>query len=298
MKQLPAITRQQAIGTRKDHYLSERQTVLMIPEVIGNLHSLDLIIAQASVELPVRKYKQEDLVKKCSILVKYICKDYGIPIPSQEELQYSATRFLSTLKMHYSDLSLKEVKMAFELASVGELDEWLPKDRHGKPDAKSYGTFNVDYFTKILKAFKSKRNRVWNNVTKLKPKEGQAITKEQRQENKKESINDIYKAFDAFAKDETEPHFVLGFFIEEFLRQGLIKKIEDPTQSTKDKVYRTLLMTKRGVERKKMIADYHAKKLNGVLKNEAKIKEHNIQMMKVFKRLILEKKDIRDVLKF
>ena len=57
-------------------------------------------------------------------------------------------------------MTLSDIKLAFELATTGELDDYLPKDSKGKPDKSHYQNFNADYFAKILNAYKRKQSEV------------------------------------------------------------------------------------------------------------------------------------------
>ena len=296
MKQLP-VTKEKRLSLKKDAYLSQRQTILMRPEVSQKVNTLDLKIAHASVELPVRKYEDSKLVEKTSILVKFLCKDFGV-VSSGQDMQYAAARFLSTIKNYYDDLSIKEIKMAFELASVGELDEWLPKDKNGNPDAKAYNSFNVDFYTKILKAYRAKRSKVWHGIKKALPSPDLEISQEQRLENRKAFINDIYKSFDEYKNKQIKPNFVLSIFIEELVSQGLIKELKKPLKSTLDKVYRNMLLKTKGKERKSLIDKYHSSKYDGVLLTEAQAMQNNIDIKMCFDDIIENKKDIRDLLTY
>lgn len=76
---------------------------------------------------------------------------------------------MDILKRYYSDMTLADIKMAFELATTGELDEYLPKDKQGNPDKNHYQQFNADYFAKILKAYKQKQTDVIDKAYKAIP---------------------------------------------------------------------------------------------------------------------------------
>ncbi len=295
MKNLPSVTRQTAIAKRQDVYLSNKQTMLMLPEVQMNVSSSDLEIASASVENPVRKYQDSELVKNTVILAKYICKDYGIVNFEGKDATYAATRFMKTLQKYYSDFSLKEVRIAFELAAVGELDEWLPKDKHGKPDAKHYNSFNVEYYTKILNAYRSKRSKVWTSVKKALPKPETIITQAQRDENRKVFLNDIYTAFENYQEDhEQKPNFVLSIFIEEFVNVGLIKEVQKPTKLTIEKCYKKMLHQTKGNDRKSMIDKFYRSEYDGVLLSESQLMQNNIDIRRAFDIVIEQKKHIKD----
>ena len=158
------------IAERQDKHLADRQTLLMQPAVQWKLNSTDLAIANAAIEIPIRKITDQDLLPKIGTMVKFLCRDIGVAYwHDAETIKYDAARFFDTVRKYYNDLSIKQIKMAFELAQIGELDDWLPKDKNGNPDNKHYNNFNVGYYTKILKAFRAKNSRVWNKARKALP---------------------------------------------------------------------------------------------------------------------------------
>ena len=69
--------------------------------------------------------------------------------------------------------------MAFELATTGELDDYLPKDSQGNPDKKHYQQFNADYFAKILNAYRRKQNGVIHKAYKALPEPKKELTPQQ-----------------------------------------------------------------------------------------------------------------------
>ena len=76
-------------------------------------------------------------------------------------------------------MTLADIKIAFELATTGELDEFLPKDKYGNPDKNHYQQFNADYFAKILKAYKQKQNVVIDKAFKVLPEPKGEMTPQQ-----------------------------------------------------------------------------------------------------------------------
>ena len=194
---LPSIIKkQQLIEQRRDERLEEKKSMLVVPEVQWHLSKNEMSLAESSVQLPIRKMADEELTEKLFVQVKFICRDIGVSYwddPSQ--MKYETIRFFTTVRKYYDDLSLSEIKMAFEMASIGELDEWLPLDKNGHPDNKHYNSFNVAYYTKILNAYRTKRNRVWSKVRKYIPIEQHVISEEEKHNNKV-FIDSIYNAFE------------------------------------------------------------------------------------------------------
>ena len=73
-------------------------------------------------------------------------------------------------------------KSAFEMLSIGELDEFLPKNQ-GQPDKNHYQSFSVEFITRILKAFISLKSRTNIEVKKLLPSPVDRPVTEDEKEN-------------------------------------------------------------------------------------------------------------------
>jgi hypothetical protein len=104
-------------------------------------------------------------------MFKYIAIDVGYTIPSQNEWSYILTRLVGIMKRYYGNYTLADVKLAFELATIGKLDDYLPKDSHGAPDRKHYQQFNAEYFSKIFGAYVKRQNEVLAKAYKCMPQE-------------------------------------------------------------------------------------------------------------------------------
>ena len=138
--------------------------------ILSKLGEVNRDIAKAGLENPIKEIEDKELVTKVGSLAVFIAKDYGIKTAPD---QYEVTRFYDILRRYYKEFSLQEIKLAFELATVGELDEYLPRDKEGKPDKGHYQTFSVEYVTKILTAYKKRRSKLWVWVSQ-KNREAQA----------------------------------------------------------------------------------------------------------------------------
>lgn len=129
-----------------------RRDIVMVPQAMAALNTVEKRILQASIKTPISEMDTEELASKVAKLAEYISRDAGI----KKIDAYDVTRFLNILTTYYSTLSLSEVKMAFELSMIGELDDYLPRDRDGRPDKNHYQSFSVDYVAKILNAYNNK----------------------------------------------------------------------------------------------------------------------------------------------
>lgn len=100
------------------------------------------------------------LVKQCKAIVQSAIKDLGIT--SQVE-EYDAARFFDVLKEYFGDMVIEEVKMAFELYVMHQLDDYLPRDSKGSP-VSHYNKFSMRFYVDVLKAYRQRRQHAKNNV--------------------------------------------------------------------------------------------------------------------------------------
>lgn len=147
-----------------------RRQMLQLPEVAKSLSGVEKYIFAASTKMQIADIDDGTLVAKLANMLKYIAMDVGFIIPQiTEDWQYIQARTLNILKRYYSNFTLSDIKLAFELATTGELDEFLPKDKQGNPDKNHYQQFNAEYLSKILNAYKRKQNVVIDKAFKVLP---------------------------------------------------------------------------------------------------------------------------------
>lgn len=157
-----------------------RRKMVQLPEVAKALNPVEKYIFEASTKTQISEIDDKTLVDKLANIIKYIAMDIGFIIPQDiEDWQYIQARILDILKRYYSNYTLSDVKLAFELATTGELDEFLPKDKHGNPDKNHYQQFNADYLSKILNAYKRKQSVVIDKAFKVLPEPKGEMTPQQ-----------------------------------------------------------------------------------------------------------------------
>jgi len=159
--------------------------------------------------------RESGLVFKLGILAKGISKDFSIRSIDESEV----VRFYHIIKKYYSELTIDEVRTAFELALVGNLDEYLPKDREGNPDKNHYQSFSIEFITKILNAYKKYRGKVWGKVYRLESSEVRELTEEEKNRNIEAFVDVIREAYKRFLEDG-----LINLVYESFVARWLVKK--------------------------------------------------------------------------
>ena len=158
-----------------------RRQMVQMPEIAKSLNPVEKYVFAASTKTQIADMSDEQLVAKTQQLFKFIAMDIGYIIPTDKtDWAYIQTRLLDILKRYFGQLTLADVKLAFELATTGELDAYLPKDSHGNPDRKHYQQFNADFLSKILNAYKLKQGAVIEKAYKALPRKYPEQTDEQK----------------------------------------------------------------------------------------------------------------------
>ena len=148
-----------------------RRKLASMNAVSNMLTSEEKYILEASTKELISDIDERELVKDAAVMFKYIAIDVGYTIPSQNEWSYILTRLVGIMKRYYGNYTLADIKLAFELATIGKLDDYLPKDSHGAPDRKHYQQFNAEYFSKIFGAYVKRQNEVLAKAYKCMPQE-------------------------------------------------------------------------------------------------------------------------------
>lgn len=157
-----------------------RRQMVQLPDIAKALTPVEKYIFAASTKTQISEMDDGVLVSKTAQMFRFIAMDVGYIIPQNEnDWAYIQTRLVDILKRYYSNLTLADIKLAFELATTGELDEYLPKDKQGNPDKNHYQQFNADYFAKILKAYKQKQTDVIDKAYKAILEKNNEISPEQ-----------------------------------------------------------------------------------------------------------------------
>lgn len=210
-----------------------RRQMVQLPDIAKALTPVEKYIFAASTKTQISEMDDGVLVSKTAQMFRFIAMDVGYIIPQNEnDWAYIQTRLVDILKRYYSNLTLADIKLAFELATTGELDEYLPRDSQGNPDKKHYQQFNADYFAKILGAYRKKQNEVIGKAYNALPEPKREMTPEQKRyyHNRRESRNRMI-----FLRYKYTGKISFEFGDEMFVYEWLIKfGFADEVEATED----------------------------------------------------------------
>lgn len=258
-----AVRNELAIKTR----IAEKEQILKNEMVLSKLHKTELMVASLSLSTPISQYSESELVETVGKVAKGIIIDIGI---KSTDLKYEVYRFLEILKKYYSGLTITEVKTAFELAMVGALDEYLPKDKHGNADRNHYQSFSLDYITKILKAFEAYKNKVWFKAVKSLPEPERVFSEEEKAEAMEGVKQDILEKFEQFKNEGILSDFLAPSLVVNVLHEkGIITEICPVSESD---VHKSLYV----VMNSKTLNDFEKNEIRKVFESGKIHSRHNV----------------------
>lgn len=148
----------------------ERNRELIQSNKIKQLSKVDQrIFVESTKHLISEEESEEKKIEYLGIIFIGVCSDFGLHTPECSAVKSVFSSIFNVVDLYFDDLSFAEVKLAWRLLAVGELDNYLPKDRYGNPDKNHYGSLNVDYVTKVLKAYRKRKADMMAKTTALLP---------------------------------------------------------------------------------------------------------------------------------
>lgn len=186
------------ISPEKKSPVAIRREMVGNPVVMGALNPVERAVFLASTATTIGEYESSKLVSELKGALVWIAKDVGYRATDEADRQYIVIRTAELLKRYYSKLTLKDFRMAFEMSITGQLDDYLPRTRDGKPDRGHYQQFNAEYVCKILDAYTARRGAVlkkaFESVEEPEPKQADGMKVEYR----KAAIAELYGYFESF----------------------------------------------------------------------------------------------------
>lgn len=238
-----------------------RRQMVQLPDIAKALNPVEKYIFVASTKTQISEMEDGVLVSKTAQMFRFIAMDVGYIIPQNEnDWAYIQTRLVDILKRYYSYLTLADIKLAFELATTGELDEFLPRDSQGNPDKKHYQQFNADYFAKILGAYRKKQNEVIGKAYTALPEPKKGLSPEQIRYYRNQSV---MTRLMCFMRYKYTGRLVFGLTDEMFvynwlLGVGLADEVKETEDDRKEAYNRFLARAARGFVNEFTV--YHVRK--------------------------------------
>lgn len=171
------------------------RAVLETPEIINSLTQSEKIVVTAACKETIGSMQREGFYNKFAEMINYIARDIGYQKPIE---RYEVGRIGQMIEKYYRGLTTAEIKVAFELLMIGELDEFLPKNSNGEPDRSHYQMMSSEYFTKVLNAYQKRKSNVISKIQTCLPVRPHVITEQEKEAGKEYVYRGIMQAFANF----------------------------------------------------------------------------------------------------
>jgi hypothetical protein len=288
-----------AVATVKKSPVALRREMVGNATVMGALTPVERAVFLASTAKTIAEITPAELTSELRTALKWICKDVGYRVQDEADSQYLIIRTAEILKRYYSNLTLKDFRMAFEMSITGQLDEYLPRTRDGKADRGHYQQFNAEYVCKILDAYMMRRGAVLKKAfdavetPELKPGD------DKKQEYRNEAIKELYEAFDDFRETgRLNTSAVTDLVFWNILSEhGLVVPVNVTPEEQKQVWQRTI----NDFARRGMVGDVNELKQNGI--NDPRLEHGSFVLARhkalgnIFSGLIEQGKSVKEIVK-
>lgn len=279
-----------------------RRQMVQLPEVAKSLSGVEKYIFAASTKTQIAEIDDGTLVAKTGQMFRFIALDVGYIIPTNtDDWAYICTRLLDILKKYYSQMTLADIKLAFELATTGELDDYLPKDRNGQPDKAHYQQFNADYFAKILNAYRRKQNGVIHKAYQALPEPKKELTPEQKRYYHNDIESRKRLAFLQYKYTGRVDFGIAGemFVYDWLVKVGLADTVKETEDDRREALGRFFTRAARGLVNEFTV--YHVRK-DGTKSKEIDYTAFEVarrkEIIKAFDRMIADGLEVDNYLNF
>jgi hypothetical protein len=263
---------------------------------IVKARNINLNPKQAAVIAAGSKPKIRDLdaaETKDSILriIRYVKKDIGLV---GELSGYEQARALDFITKYYADLTVPDIKTAFELLLIGELDKHLPKDKHGNADRNHYQELSAAYITKVLNAYRLHKGEVTYEVRGYLPAPEVKISQEQRAENLKALQDTIIECWRIIKKGDSPDPLSLNFVVCDYLEsKGFVKEVKEVTETARSMAYADIAKNGNPWDIKEARRGLSGEIQSAVLEFNAKRRQRLLEVLEWFKSVKSEKELIK-----
>lgn len=271
-----------------------RREALTRPELVENLTKVELTIFTATTKDSISLIDDDILATKLSSVIDFIAKDVGI---MKEVEPYQKARMFQVLRKYYNEISLPEISLAFELSSVGELDDFLLKSGDGKPDKHHYQQFNIEYLSKILTAYIRKKNTVVHKAITALPEPKKELTREQKLHLENSLLDRIVMIYLKYKYTRNYESINDVLYCETLQGIGLIGTFEISEEDKQDAMHSFLVRASKGLVNKFTAQQIASDKNHKEIPGTAYLLRCRKEIIECFDYLIKEELQMLDYIK-
>jgi hypothetical protein len=277
--------------------IENRKVLLQNNDVLSKLGEIDLLITEKGVNIPIKDMDRIQATKILTDMSEKILLDIGI----KKAEPYEIIRFVDVITKYYKRFSVNEIKLAFELLLIGELDYYLPKDRNGQADKNHYQSFSFEYISKVLRAYGKRRDKTWHKAHLALPSNSKKEPTEQDiKESRERFVNDIKTAFNKY-KDSGDKTviYIPAYWVDFLHKKGFIKVAPELTDIMIKDAYSLIIKGKiflTEYDKRNVQKDYENGVINPMLKRKAQFEYYYNLIYEFFDFVIKNKEDLNELL--
>jgi len=196
-----------------------------------SVENVNLMIAES--EMPIRSYNFENIYENVFDTLMFCAMTY-LGIQPNEQFKLVLIESIEFVKKNYQHIGIKEIKLAFELATTKKIDVNI---------TPYYGTFSILMLSDVLSTYTRYRNKVMQNISFENENKGLSDEEKEKKnlQSRKEALEKMNYAKDQYKKgiivfnslDEIPAHY--GRILKDYgqinysseIKESLYKKAKE-----------------------------------------------------------------------
>jgi len=204
-----------------------------LAEIAGRISQTHRRVIEAGVITEVNQMVRDVSIVDLGQYIVLLMNDVGYqPKDSDKVEQVYLCQFIQT---YYNDLTLSELKVAFEMLVLGELDRYLPTS-NGQPHRGHYQKFNKEYVARVLGAFRKHKRQVRAIVQPLLLQSSYEISESEKQELGNKWLKFLCETIKMFMEGDWRREYVIDNFTWAYLKKIDCVPDVQPTDEDREKV--------------------------------------------------------------
>lgn len=228
------------------------------------------------------------------ILISQINREIGIKVQLE---QNDLIRLWDITTKYFSDFSLSEIKLAFEFMVIGEIDAFLPKDREGNPDKNHYQYLSVEFYSRILRAYKRKKEKLITTIQTKHPTQILQLNDSEKRVNREQYVSIILDWLAEYQNGGKPNIFLPSVTLKEFNLIGLTEESVE-VNPTPEQINLALLeaIKSNSNNNQKMIESYKKGEIPKEIVWGLEEQELKKKIYSVFDKIIEQKIDLKKLM--
>lgn len=228
------------------------------------------------------------------ILISQINREIGIKVQLE---QNDLIRLWDITTKYFSDFSLSEIKLAFEFMVIGEIDAFLPKDREGNPDKNHYQYLSVEFYSRILRAYKRKKEKLITTIQNKYPTQILQLNDSEKRINREQYVSIILDWLAEYQNGGKPNIFLPSVTLKEFNLIGLTEESVE-VNPTPEQINLALLeaIKSNSNNNQKMIESYKKGEIPKEIVWGLEEQELKKKIYSVFDKIIEQKIDLKKLM--